>query len=125
MRFHMGFSFNLWKLKKYIIPFLIGILGFLGLSMFSCITVYALEDENIEEVDPVDYESLYYYSLDQQTDDTVHLSGLSDNVYWFQQPQTSNDVLVNIYVILFLYVIGYFTIKFITIIHNTKWESRL
>lgn len=122
----MGISFNLRKLKKYLIPFIIGLISFFGFSMFSCISVNALEEEPIIEdntSESIDYDSLYYYSLDQQ-DESVNLSGLSNKVYWFQKPESSNDILVNIYTILFLYVVGYFTIKFITIIHNVSWEGR-
>lgn len=134
MRFHMGFSFNLWKLKKYFIPFILGILGFLGLSMFSCIKVNALDEENIEneeiienentsnEEDNIDYEQLYYY-LSEQNTETITLTGFASKVPWFVQPLQQSDVLINIYVALIIYIFGFFVLKFITIIHNTKWKG--
>lgn len=55
-------------------------------------------------------------------DDSVELKGLSKYVYWFFNPESRNDILTNLYTIMFIYVIGYFVLKFITIIHNTKWR---
>lgn len=65
--------------------------------------------------------------LDQRPDDPVYddiveLKGLSKYVFWFFNPESRNDLLTNLYTIMFLYVIGYFILKFITIIHNTKWR---
>lgn len=45
-------------------------------------------------------------------------------VYYFVEPYTEYELLQNIYVILFLFVIGYFVLKFITLIHNVKWNNR-
>lgn len=56
-------------------------------------------------------------------DDVVELKGLSKYVYWFFKPESRNDLLSNLYTIMFLYVVGYFTIKFLTIVHNTKWRN--
>lgn len=44
MRFHFGMSFSFRKIKKYIIPFLLGILAFFGFSKLNIMTVYALSN---------------------------------------------------------------------------------
>ena len=124
MRFHCGFSFRLKDLRKFLIPFLLGILAYFGFSYFAYINVYALEDEEdppvVESSDPPSYE------LPQDVyvvNDSPYLNGLGEYVFWFQEPNSSSDVLVNIYIIVFLYCVGMFTLKSITIIHNTKWRK--
>lgn len=49
---------------------------------------------------------------------------MQDKIYYFVYPFTEYELLQNIYIILFLFVIGYFALKFITIIHNIVWKSR-
>lgn len=41
MRFHIGFSFRLKSLKKFIFPFLLGLLSYFGFSYFNLLSVYA------------------------------------------------------------------------------------
>ena len=49
---------------------------------------------------------------------------MENYVYYFVEPYTEFELLQNIYIILFLFVIGYFVLKFITIIQNVRWNSR-
>lgn len=138
MRFHMGVSFNMRKLKKFIIPFLIGLMGFFGFSLFKdnkiispgVITVLAEERENegIDDIPSIETELTNNDDEKQNNivineyDDSIELQGLSNKIYWFQKPNNYKDVLINIYVVLFLFVIGYFVLKFLVIIHNVKWN---
>ena len=47
MRFHVGFSFRLKTLKKFLFPILIGILAYFGFGgLFGCFQVNALTNEN-------------------------------------------------------------------------------
>lgn len=45
---------------------------------------------------------------------------MENYVYWFTDNFTEYDVLVNIYIILFLYCVSSLIIKFITIVKNTN-----
>ena len=54
-------------------------------------------------------------------DNTVH-SEFSNYVYYFDDRTTTNGLLSNIYILLFLYCIGMLTLKFINIVRNTRWK---
>lgn len=45
-------------------------------------------------------------------------------IYWFTEHYTEYDVLVNIYVILFLYCISMVVLKLLSIIKNTHYNRR-
>lgn len=49
---------------------------------------------------------------------------MEDNVFWFLDHYTEYEVLVNIYVLLFLYCIGMIFLKFLSIIKSTKTTQR-
>ena len=67
-------------------------------------------------------DSVPVHDNSSSSDDDVDLKGLSKYVFWFFQPESRNDILANLYTIIFLFAVGTFTIKFLTIIHNTKWR---
>lgn len=57
MRFHMGFSFRLKNLKKFLIPFLIGLASYFGFSFFNLDIVHAYENlDTGYYVDYIDYD---------------------------------------------------------------------
>lgn len=58
MRFHVGFSFRLKYLKKFLFPILIGILAYFGFSgLFGCLQVHALQ--NMDTSFNLSYNSFY------------------------------------------------------------------
>ena len=97
MRFHFGFSFGFKQIKKYILPILLGILAYFGLSSFGLINVYAEEnfdtyynfnygeedfenmmlnsDYNFQEVFDtfVDYDSPYYNIIITYSHDYIYV----------------------------------------------------
>lgn len=60
MRFHFGISFRSRNLKKFIFPFLIGLLSYFGFSYFNLFSVYAygnLESYYNLEVEEIDFNN--------------------------------------------------------------------
>ena len=49
---------------------------------------------------------------------------MEDMIYWFGEHYTEYEVLVNIYILLFLYCVGTLTLKFITILKNTSFTGK-
>ena len=45
----------------------------------------------------------------------------SKYVYWFGEHTNTSEILENIYCLIFLYCIGMISLKFLTIIKNTRW----
>ena len=56
--------------------------------------------------------------------ENIEHKSIFNKVYWFDDNTTSIGVLSNIYILLFFYIFGTLFLKFITIIHNTKWKNR-
>ena len=97
MRFHFGFSFRLKTLKKFLLPFLVGLLAYLGLG--NILQVHAMENTNtgyyINYVD-YDFDNLSYgdYSFDDVWD---LLTGYSD--YYFVALNMNRQGFINVYFI--------------------------
>lgn len=45
---------------------------------------------------------------------------MENYVYWFTEVFTEYDILINIYILLFIYCISSLIIKFLTIVKNTN-----
>lgn len=127
MRFHCGISFSWRSIKRFLIPFLLGVLAFFGFNYFKdnnfiplgVIQTYALEEESPgespgENLDYSNYEFVY------ETDNVDH-KPLHDKVYWFDNNTTINGILSSIYILLFLYCISSLLLKIISMIHNVRW----
>ena len=81
MRFHMGFSFRLRDLKRFLIPFLLGILAYFGFSLIGCLNVYALDEEQLDPEPSIEET----YNLPQDVyvvNDSPYLDGLGQYVFW-------------------------------------------
>lgn len=124
MRFHCGFSFSWRSIKKFLIPFLLGILAFFSFNFFQdnkiiplgFIQVSALEnDEYLIEDSSNNYEFVY-------ESDNIEHKPLHDKIYWFDFNDSINGILSSIYILLFLYCISSLILRFITIIHNVRWK---
>ena len=70
MRFHVGFSFRLKTLKKFLFPILIGILAYFGFGwLFGCLKVNALVNSNtfyrfdVDNSDFTIYDSSYFNDM--------------------------------------------------------------
>lgn len=92
MRFHVGFSFRLKNLKKFLIPFLLGIGAYFGLSSFNLLQVKAygnLESYFNIEVSEQDFSEVDFFGVPMQ--DLLDL-GRQENDYFFV-----NTKLVKVY----------------------------
>lgn len=44
-----------------------------------------------------------------------------DKVYWFLEHSTTEEILQNIYILLFIYCIFQIVMKILACLHNTRW----
>ena len=128
MRFHCGVSFSWRSIKKFLIPFLLGILAFFGFNFLQdnkiiplgFIQAYALEDNPIpDEIE----DSYYYYSYLNSIEEETNYKPLHNKVYWFDNNTTTNGILSSIYILLFLYCISSLLLKVISMVHNVRWKK--
>ena len=128
MRFHCGISFSWRTIKKFLFPFLIGVLGVLGFNYifenkdnlpFKWLTfttpVYAAENYDTN----YDYISSIQPSPDDPDEPILVHKGFFNKVYWFDDNSTSLGVLSNIYELLFFYCISVLLIKALSFIKNS------
>lgn len=114
MRFHVGFSFRLKTLKKFLIPILLGILSYFGLSYFNLTIVKAygnLDSYYNLEVDEVDFSQydIFDYNMQDLLDYSfndyenfyvntrVYIQGNSYAVSFALYPKNANNPNVGIY----------------------------
>lgn len=80
-----------------------------------------INGELIEEGDPFPT----YYSLFIGSDEPIppepEESTIVDSIYWFTDNITEYDILVNIYILLFLYCISMIVLKLLMIVKGVKW----
>ena len=85
MRFHCGVSFSWRSIKKFLIPFLLGILAFFGFNFLQdnkiiplgFIQAYALEDNPIpDEIE----DSYYYYSYLNSIEEETNYKPLHNKI---------------------------------------------
>ena len=136
MRFHCGVSFSWKTIKKFLIPFILGILAILGFNFIydkeslplGFIQVNALEEDRFDDLnnngidDEVEDNYNYWSSvlnLDNSTD--IDHKPLFNKIYWFDDNTTELGVLSSIYEVLFIYCITMILFRFLTFIKNTRW----
>ena len=105
MRFHVGFSFRLKTLKKFLFPILIGILAYFGFGgLFGCLQVNALVNTNtfyrfdVYENDFSIYDSTYYNDMtyrDVLDYFATYNSEYFNIVVWSYMP--TSEVYLNLY----------------------------
>ena len=82
MRFHMGISFRLKTLKKFLIPILIGIASYFGFSLFNIDIVHAYDNTNTGYyIDYMDYDFSYYTFGDYSFQDVWNLLTTESEYY--------------------------------------------
>lgn len=133
MRFHCGFSFSWRTIKKFLIPFILGIFAILGFNFIydkeslplGFIPVYAEEIDDITENDIPDeiQENYNYWSsiLSFEEEQSVVHKPLFNKLYWFDDNTTELGVLSSIYELLFLYCLTMIIFRIMTYIKNTRW----
>ena len=106
---------------------------------YSSVPLYNYIDSNNENSNDVFYKSLYindtlieegdnfptYYSLyigEPEPEPPIPSQDtIVNNIYWFTDNITEYDVLVNIYVLLFLYCFSMIILKLLIIVKGVKW----
>lgn len=100
MRFHFGVSFRWKSIKKFLLPFLIGVLSFFGLSKFQILQVYA--DSNFDTTFTFDLPQTDVFDENVTSDKTYKefvdslISGDSEYYYYFilSNPTTANSMQI-------------------------------
>lgn len=127
MRFHMGVSFSWRTIKKYLIPFILGILAFFGFNFlndnkifnFGVLNTYALESDNGADVESDNSREINNYFFDDS--EQIEHKPLFNKIYYFDDNTTKIGLLSNIYILLFLYCFSMIILRIITIIKNIRW----
>lgn len=133
MRFHAGISFSWRTIKKFLIPFLLGVLAFFGFNFINdnkdnlplgFISAYAEEYDDITENDIPDeiQDNFNYWSniLSEEEQQIEHKS-MFNKVYWFDDNTTEIGILSNIYILLFLYCITMIILRIFSLIKKVAW----
>ena len=95
MRFHVGCSFSLRKLKKFLFPILIGFLSyFLGSGLFGFIPVYATTYENYDTTYNITYPELDLTTIN--VDETHTLQEFLNEMVELGRNSTNYDLLIGI-----------------------------
>lgn len=92
MRFHFGISFRLRNLKKFIFPFLIGLLSYFGFSYFNLLSVFALD--NFDSYYDYTYEELDFSSMtirDTNIQDIIDSFNLTNDNYYLVPVYSKNN----------------------------------
>ena len=84
MRFHMGVSFRLKSLKKFLFPFLIGLLTYFGLSSFNIMKVHAYNSSSTFynfEYTEINWDNIETGG-DYSFEDILDLSNIASDYYY-------------------------------------------
>lgn len=139
MRFHLGMSISWRTIKKYLIPFLLGVLAYFGFNFIydntnipplGIINVYASENDDYNDISsddiPDEIQDNYYYwssilSNDSYKADEVVHKPIHDKIYWFDDNTSEIGVLSSIYILLFIYCFTMIIFKIIELINKKRW----
>lgn len=123
MRFHFGVSFRWKTIKKFLIPIIIGLLAYFGFGNYfnnlplGFIQVNAIEFyESTDEANEVNDIEV----PDDSEVESIEHSDIFNHIYWFDDNSSSEGLLSNIYILLFLYCTSMSILKCLAYVKGVK-----